>query len=190
MNFSHYSERPAQLAVDLVNTDETDRDEIATLADLRLFLEGFEDLRPPSIETAPESELVAIRALRDRLRQVFDAGDELTAMRHLNEILAGNEATVRLSMHDGELPHLHFEPVSSSIASWLAAMTSTALAGVMVEHGISRFGSCQASRCRDVFIDTTRNRSRIHCGSNCSTREAVAAYRRRQATRRQPGHRG
>jgi predicted RNA-binding Zn ribbon-like protein len=190
MNFSHYSERPPQLAVDLVNTDETDGDEIATLADLRRFLEDFDDLRPPSTDTATESELVAIHALRDKLRQVFDAGDEPTAMRHLNDILAGNEATVLLSMHDSEPPHLHYEPVSSSVASWLAAITATALAGVMVEHGISRFGSCQASNCRDVFVDTTRNRSRIHCGSTCSTREAVAAYRRRQATRDHPGSTG
>jgi predicted RNA-binding Zn ribbon-like protein len=40
---------------------------------------------------------------------------------------------------------------------------------------------CHASNCRDVFVDTTRNRSRLHCCGTCSTREAVAAYRKRQS---------
>jgi predicted RNA-binding Zn ribbon-like protein len=166
--------------VDLVNTDELNGDEISDLAELEVFLDRYPDLRPPPGLAADQSDLIALDALRDRLRDVFDAPDETTAMDCLNQILAENQAIPRLSLHDGR-PHLHFEPIGSSLSSWVAAITALGLAGVMVEHGISRFGSCQASNCRDVFIDTTRNRSRIHCGSNCSTREAVAAYRKRQA---------
>jgi predicted RNA-binding Zn ribbon-like protein len=181
MNFAHYGERPAQLAVDLVNTDQTDRDELGRLGELELFLEGFQDLRPSDGAPPTGSDLSAARSLRDKLRQVFHSGDEATAMGHLNDILAEHRASARISMHDGE-PHLHYEPVGSSVAAWMAATTAMALAGVLVEHGVSRFGSCRAGTCRDVFIDSTRNRSRIHCGSSCATREAVAAYRRRQAT--------
>jgi predicted RNA-binding Zn ribbon-like protein len=180
MNFSHYSDQPVQLAVDLVNTDETNRDEIGTLAELEVFLARYPELRPAGAGAASESDLGELHALRDKLRQVFEAPDEATAVGHLNDILAENRSVARLSVHDGD-PHLHFEPVGSSIASWVAATTAMGLAGVVVEHGISRFGSCRASNCRDVFIDTTRNRSRTHCCTTCSTREAVAAYRKRQA---------
>jgi predicted RNA-binding Zn ribbon-like protein len=169
------------MAVDLVNTDQTDRDVIGTVAELELFLQRFQDLQPPDAASATGSDLSEIRSLRDKLRLVFDSADEATAMGHLNDILAERGASARISMHDGN-PHLHYEPMGSSVAAWMSAMTAMSLAGVLVEHGVSRFGSCGASTCRDVFIDTTRNRSRIHCGSNCSTREAVAAYRRRQAT--------
>jgi predicted RNA-binding Zn ribbon-like protein len=180
MNFSHYSDQPAQLAVDLVNTDEAKGDEIGTLAELEVFLARYAALRPADAGAASESDLRDLHALRDKLRQIFDAPDEATAVGHLNDILAENQSVARLSVHDGD-PHLHFEPVGSSISSWVAAMTAMGLAGVVVEHGIRRFGSCQASNCRDVFIDTTRNRSRTHCCTTCSTRDAVAAYRKRQA---------
>lgn len=182
MNFSHYSDQPAQLAVDLVNSDEMNDDQISNLAELEAFLDEYQDLRPRADLSPEPADLTALHALRDRLREVFESPDETTAMDRLNQILSENEAIPRLSMHDGH-PHLHFEPIGSSLSSWVAAMTALGLAGVMVEHGISRFGSCQASNCRDVFIDTTRNRSRIHCCSTCSTREAVAAYRKRQAAR-------
>jgi predicted RNA-binding Zn ribbon-like protein len=181
MNFAHYGDRPAQLAVDLVNTDQIDQDEIGTIGKLEIFLEGFPDLGPPGGASPTGSDLSEVHSLRDKLRQVFDSPDEGTAMGHLNDILTERGASARISMHDGE-PHLHYEPLGSSVAAWMAATTAMALAGVLVEHGVSRFGSCRAGTCRDVFIDTTRNRSRIHCGSSCSTREAVAAYRRRQAS--------
>jgi predicted RNA-binding Zn ribbon-like protein len=115
------------------------------------------------------------------LRAIFIAPDVGTAVAHLNQVLEKNSATPRVSMHDGE-PHLHYEPVDAPIASRVGAIAAMGLASVIVEHGISRFGTCSASSCRDVFVDTTRNRSRVHCCHNCSTREAVAAYRKRQAT--------
>jgi predicted RNA-binding Zn ribbon-like protein len=64
---------------------------------------------------------------------------------------------------------------------WLGAITGMGLASVIVEHGVDRFGVCGSAGCDDVYVDTSRNRSRRHCSNTCSTREAVAAYRKRQA---------
>jgi predicted RNA-binding Zn ribbon-like protein len=58
------------------------------------------------------------------------------------------------------------------------------LATAVVDQGIERFGVCAAEDCRDVFLDTSRNRSRRHCSSTCSTRGNVAAYRKRQKATR------
>ncbi len=143
-----------------------------------MFLTRFEQLRPPGIDPATEADLLAMLRTRDALRQVFNAEDESTATELLDSILDEHPALARVATH-GHDPHLHYEPLESTVASWVGATTAMGLAGVVVEHGISRFGSCAASNCRDVFVDTTRNRSRIHCCQTCSTREAVAAYRRR-----------
>jgi predicted RNA-binding Zn ribbon-like protein len=179
MDFSHYEEAPVGLAIDLVNTDEIEGDEIGDLAALTAFLDGFEDLRPPDLAPVTDADLTRIHAIRDSLREVFNAPDEATAADRLNSILAESPASPRLSTHSGE-PHLHYDPVESDVSSWVGATAAMGLVGVIVEHGISRFGSCNASNCRDVFVDTTRNRSRLHCCHTCSTREAVAAYRKRQ----------
>ena len=50
----------------------------------------------------------------------------------------------------------------------------------LIQGGFDRFGICQSSRCDDVFVDTSRNRSRLHCSDTCTTRENVAAHRARQ----------
>lgn len=180
MHFSHYGDEPVDLAVDLVNTDEMNSDEIGTVPDLETFLDRFEALRPQGSKPATTVDLKRVHQLRDLLRAVFDASDEATAVDQLNAILAAYGAVPRLTTHDGK-PHLHYEPVGDSVGAWVGAIAAMGLAGVVAEHGVSRFGSCRASGCRDVFVDTTRNRSRVHCCSACSTREAVAAYRRRRA---------
>lgn len=178
MDFSHYKDGPAGFAVDVVNTDEVGGDEIEDLERLEEFLTRFEQLRPPGLAPATDADLLAIRRIRDTLRQVFNAEDEPTATDRLDSILDEHPALARIVTH-GDHPHLHYEPLEATVASWVGATTAMGLAGIMVEHGISRFGSCAAGNCRDVFVDTTRNRSRIHCCQACSTREAVAAYRRR-----------
>jgi predicted RNA-binding Zn ribbon-like protein len=50
----------------------------------------------------------------------------------------------------------------------------------LIEGGLERFGICDASTCDDVFVDISRNRSRRYCSDTCTTRQNVAAYRRRQ----------
>jgi predicted RNA-binding Zn ribbon-like protein len=54
------------------------------------------------------------------------------------------------------------------------------LSVALVEGGFERFGSCASATCDDVYVDTSRNRSRRNCSDTCTTRENVAAFRRRQ----------
>lgn len=179
MNFSHYSDRPVELAVELVNTEQNDTDGLSTTKQLAEFLDDYEDLWEGVAKPPTASDLKAIHTLRTSLRHVLETDDEASAAAQINEILAEHGAIPRVSTHSGE-PHLHFEPVGTTIASWLGAITAMGLATVIIENGVERFGVCGASRCDDVYVDTSRNRSRRHCSSTCSTREAVAAYRARQ----------
>jgi predicted RNA-binding Zn ribbon-like protein len=180
MNFSHYSDRPVELAVDLVNTRQIDEDTIAEPAQLEAFLEEYRDMWEDVAQPLKTSELPKVHALRDALRAVFEAPDEDTAAEKVNAILNGHGASPRVSVHSGD-PHLHFEPVHASLTAWLGAITAMGLATVIIEDGIERFGVCNAGECEDVYVDSSRNRSRRHCSTTCSTREAVASYRRRQA---------
>ncbi|MPZ53997.1 MAG: hypothetical protein GEU79_14915 [Acidimicrobiia bacterium] len=183
MDFSHYAAEPVQLASDFVNTDQRSiggDDEIADLEGLQDFLDQYEELWGGVARLPRANELEAIHKLRNRLREVFTADDPDAAARKINDILAEHACSPRVSLHSGE-PHMHIEPNESTMTAFLGAITSMGLAAVLVEHGIDRFGTCSVSDCDDVFVDTSRNRCRINCSSTCSTRDAVAAYRLRQA---------
>ena len=182
MDFSHYSDEPVQAAVDLVNTYEDFQqiEHLSTPDDLAAFLQTHaEDFDPPQ-GTVSERDLHEVRAVRSRLREVFGSSDEDHAAALLNELLSDVGATPRVSVH-GEEPHLHFEPTRSTPARWLGAVTAMGLGVAIIEGGLDRLGVCDSSTCRDVFLDTSRNRSRRFCSDTCSTRENVAAFRARQA---------
>lgn len=180
MDFSHYTTKPVEMAVALSNTQGTDHDHLSEPEDLLAFLEPYKHLWEGVANPPSKADLPAVRELRDALRVVFETGEEDAAIAQLNDLLERYGATPRLSTHSG-VPHLHFEPVRSAIVCWLGATTAMGLASVIVENGIERFGVCDSSTCNDVYIDTSRNRSRRHCSNTCSTREAVAAYRKRQS---------
>ena len=181
MDFTHYSTKPVDLALALVNTDQRpvgEDDEINTLASLKTVLDDYTELWGGVAQPPKRQELKAIHDLRDELRAVITSADEQEASERLNKVLSNNGASPRVSMHNGS-PHLHFEPQDSAMTSWLGATTAMGLATVLVEHGINRFGSCHSTTCQDVFVDVSRNRSRLHCSTQCSTREAVIAHRKR-----------
>jgi len=179
MDFSHYTTQPVELAVALVNTRGITEDDLAEPEQLSTFLDGYRHLWEGVAKPARRDDLPAVHRLRDSLRQVIESGSEDVAAAGVNKLLDAYGAKPRLSTHSG-IPHLHFEPVDSSMVSWLGAITAMGLASVIVENGVERFGVCDSGGCNDVYIDTSRNRSRRHCSNTCSTREAVAAYRKRQ----------
>ncbi len=182
MDFGHYTDEPVAMAVDLVNTfEEFGREEhLRSTQDVVAFLDGYGEHWPETSGRIRDKDLDEVRVLRARLRVVFTAENEEAAADQLNEILADAAAIPRVSIHAGAKPHLHFEPINGSPAGWLGAVTAMGLSIVLVEDGLDRFGICESSTCDDVFVDTSRNRSRRHCSDTCTTRVNVAAYRERQ----------
>jgi predicted RNA-binding Zn ribbon-like protein len=183
VDFSHYSNASVQLAVDLVNTLDVvaNEDELRSPEDVAGFLEtheGAQWCRPGWLPA--ESDLHEVRALRARLRRVFEVADEAAAADVINGILVDVGAVPRLSVHSGSAPHLHFEPQEAAPARWLGAVAAMGLSVALIEGGFDRFGKCGSTTCDDVFVDTSRNKSRRHCSDTCTTRENVAAFRARR----------
>ena len=181
MDFSHYSDQPVQTAVDLVNSLDvvSGVDKLATPVDVAAFIESHDgEWSRPGWEPG-ERDLHETRALRARLRQVFESADDAEAAAVLNDLLSDVDAVPRLSVH-GPGPHLHFESEGDSPWRYLGTITAMGLSVALIEGGFERFGICQSSSCADVFVDTSRNRSRLHCSDTCTTRENVAAHRARQ----------
>ncbi|MDQ4024990.1 MAG: CGNR zinc finger domain-containing protein [Actinomycetota bacterium] len=181
MDFDHYTDPGVGVAVNLVNSlgSFSGHENLRTTEDVRaLFeaqgLDGYGEVK--------ETDLEALRALRAPLRAIFEAPDEKEAARRINELLARSGAAPQMTDHDGHW-HLHFAADDSPLADRIAAVAAMGLATVVVRWGWERLGVCGADECADVFVDTSRNRSRRYCDPSCSTRMNVAAFRARHKER-------
>lgn len=178
MELTSYSDR----AVRLVNSAETarpERDGLANLAQLRRFLAGHSVWETK----VNQRDLAALRDLRDRLRQVFElaaAGRSQVVVDMLNDLLRSYPIRPQISGHDDFDWHLHLAEGAPSVADAYAAGAVMGLAVFCTEMGVDRPGVCQASPCRQVYLDTTTNRSRRYCSDRCATRANVAAFRQRR----------
>lgn len=168
----------AALAVDLVNTATVGPDALATPHDLRRFLLAHAEPEPVVVTAA---DLAAVRRLRQRLRQIFEAAQPADRAEMLNRLLTGNATRPYLTDHDGTAWHLHVSRPGASWAQWLAARTSLGLALVVAGGGIDRLRACAAGDCRAVLLENSRNHTRRFCSPTCATRTRVAAHRARRA---------
>lgn len=178
MDFDHYRERGAAAAADVVNTrgSISGRELIDGTEALARFLVDH-GIDPDPTPTAADVE--SFRRLRDRLHRVFFASDDAATAELLNAMLRDWEAAPRVAPGDGgwrlEFASLRPDPVTE-----LGVLTTVGLAALFSQSRRTRFGVCSAHDCRDVFIDTSRNRSRRYCADSCSSRTNVAAFRARQ----------
>nr|WP_203605733.1 CGNR zinc finger domain-containing protein [Streptomyces sp. SID8014] len=138
---------------------------------------------------ATDADVTRFRAVRGRLRAVFEAaadGDERQAVHLLNALLLEFPVSPQVSGH-GELDaegrpdwHMHLADHPSNATSGYAAIAAMGLAFHLTEFGADRLGLCEAAPCRNAYLDTSTNRSRRYCSDRCATRANVAAYRARK----------
>lgn len=170
------------LAVQLVNTGEAERpreDRLTDVAGLRAMI-GDDDRWSTRLT---ETDVRSLRLLRARLREVFTEAAEgrtAVAVEHLNGLLADAVIRPQITDHDGEEFHLHVFEGATDVAQAFGSAAVMGLAVMLTEAGADRFGVCQATPCRNVFVDTSTNRSRRYCSDRCATRANVAAYRARR----------
>lgn len=178
MPFSHDMVFSLATVVDLVNTGAGEHDGLAEVGDLEEFV-----LRRQvsGVGTLTRRDLAEVRAVRDAFHAVFTAPDQRTAVAALNRLLERTRITPSLTEHDGHPLHVHYFAPDASLAEHLAADCGVALAQVLVQDERERLRTCAAPDCSHVFVDESRNRSRVYCDSRtCGNRMHVAAYRARR----------
>ncbi len=122
------------------------------------------------------------RGRLDAAASACEAGDQAAAIELLNALLTDVGAIPQIVAHSGRGPHIHVSRPAQALADRIAAHLAMSLAELLVSGHSERLRSCASPACRDVFIDTSRNRSRRYCDSRtCGNRQHVAAYRARKA---------
>jgi predicted RNA-binding Zn ribbon-like protein len=178
--FSHDIEHSLTCVVDLANTRATrsSEEQLGTLDDLRSFVERHE---LSEVGALTRTDLVAVRALRDRVCPVFHARDDAEAAVLVNDLVAGSPVTPRLTAHYGYAWHLHYFAPGASLAEHLAVDCGMALAHLVATGERERLSTCAAPDCENVLVDLSRNRSKRYCDARtCGNRLHVAAYRERR----------
>lgn len=62
-------------------------------------------------------------------------------------------------------------------STFIAQQAVSAMTGVIVRKELHRLHVCNAPECDNVFVDRTKNQSRLFCCAACGNRVSVAAYR-------------
>ncbi|GII84032.1 hypothetical protein Ssi03_20220 [Sphaerisporangium siamense] len=180
MPLSHDMVCSLAAAADLVNSapETGGPDWLTDLAGLHAYLERHE---VSGVGSVTEADLAEVRALRATFQEVFAAPDAGAAVALLNVLLERTRIAARLTEHDGWPLHVHYFAPGASVAEHLAADYGVALAHLLVENEWERLRTCAAPDCDKVFVDESRNRSRVYCDSRtCGNRMHVAAYRARR----------
>ncbi len=175
MLFAHDTEIALVSAAALVNTGSQGVEELAGPDDLEVFVtrEGWTGSR-----TGDQSELDAVRALRTRLRAVWET-DEEGAVAIVNGLLRDADARPQLVRHDGWDYHVHATSSEAPLADRIAVDAAMAFVDVIRTKQLDRLRICAADDCSDVLVDLSKNHSRRFCDQGCGNRANVAAYRAR-----------
>jgi predicted RNA-binding Zn ribbon-like protein len=163
------------MAADLINTKGywSGTERLLGVEDVRAFL-----TKHGQTLTVTAADIPKLRALRDRLREVFAAEDEEHARRQINALLADFPTQPKLA-GDGERG-VTFEPSGADVAGWLGASAALGLAFFVAQHGTNRFGICHASDCADAYVDGSKNSNKRYCSGGCARLESVRAFRQRK----------
>jgi predicted RNA-binding Zn ribbon-like protein len=174
--FAHDTEASLSAAVALVNSAEPP-DTLTTPAALEAF---YAEHAYTGSRAGTAAELEEVRSLRAPLRDLLTSGrDEAVAI--VNRMLAEHRAVPQLVRHDEEDWHLHGIGRDAPFAARIAVETALAMVDVIRADEMSRLGTCADDDCGGIVLDLSRNRSRRFCSTACGNRNAVAAYRARQA---------
>lgn len=165
-----------QAATELANS-ALEPETLTTVAELDAF---FVEFAYTGRHDRDQAELDAVLALRPELRELLTA-DRDHAVTMVNRMLAEENALPQLVRHDEFDWHLHAITTDAAWAHRIRVETAMSMIDVIRADEMSRLGICADDDCEGIVLDLSRNRSRRFCSTTCGNRNAVAAYRARQA---------
>jgi predicted RNA-binding Zn ribbon-like protein len=176
-----YNQRLAQLAEDFINSHDLyleQPEHLLTPTDLGRFLVAH-GIQPQ--EAVTQSDLDAARVIRDQVRSAWTAGTVEEAVEILNPLLGEIPVQLQAQSDDQDSVQLHYEAQpDSSVVAQLGMQSALGIVALLQHEGLDRLRACAASPCRDVFVDTSRNKSRRFCSDRCANRYNIAAFRERK----------
>jgi predicted RNA-binding Zn ribbon-like protein len=175
--FAHDTEMSLASAAALVNTGRGGAELLPDLTALDAFAVSWQKT---GTRTCDQAELEAVRQLRARLDRLWELAED-DAAELVNTLLREADALPQLVTHDHWGYHLHATPSDAPFADRIAVEAAMAFADVIRAGQLDRLRLCAADDCANVLVDLSKNRSRRFCGTSCSNRTNVAAYRTRQA---------
>jgi len=178
--FAHDTEIALNAAAALVNTKGRDEDR---LVDIHALDEFVGEWGWTGSRRRDRQELEQVRALRPMLRRLWEL-DEDGVVALVNRLLTDAQALPQLVRHDEWDYHLHATSPQAPLADRMAVEAAMAMVDVVRQQELDRLRVCDAEDCDDVHVDLSKNRSRRYCGTACSNRVNVAAFRARRASGR------
>ncbi|GAB2986082.1 MAG TPA: CGNR zinc finger domain-containing protein [Actinotalea caeni] len=175
MLFAHDTSLALAGTAALVNTAAAP-ETLRTVGELAEFLDRWEWT---GARAGDEAELEEVRALRSRLRELWEVDDE-RRVAIVNALLRENGALPQLVRHGTWSWHLHAMPDDAPLAARMAVESAMAMADVIRAGETDRLATCAAPDCEGVVVDLSKNRSRKYCSTACTNRVAAAAYRARR----------
>jgi predicted RNA-binding Zn ribbon-like protein len=174
--FAHDVEIALQAATVLANS-ALEPETLTTVDELSAFFAEFHYTGRHDADAAERDEVLA---LRGELRALL-TGSRDAAVDVVNQMLAEEQALPQLVRHDDFDWHLHAMATDAPWRSRIRVETAMAMIDVIRADEMSRLDVCADQDCEGVVLDLSRNRSRRFCSTSCGNRNAVAAYRARQA---------
>jgi predicted RNA-binding Zn ribbon-like protein len=175
--FAHDTEVALSAAAVLVNTEQSDRDELTDVPALDRF---FAHWGWTGSRRGDNTELDSVRALRPRLRALWHM-DEDGVVAAVNAMLRETQALPQLVAHDKWSYHLHATPPDAPLADRMLVEAAMAVVDVVRSGELDRLRVCDAPDCDDVLVDLSKNHSRRYCSTSCSNRVNMAAFRARRS---------
>ena len=176
MTFAHDTEQGLAAAAALVNTAGRDGEQLPDIAALDEFADAGQWTGQ---RTHDEAELQAVRDLRPRLRQLWDA-DEEQVVSIVNALLREANALPQLVRHGSWGYHLHATPPGAPLATRMAVEAAMAFQDLVRAGELDKLRICSYPGCGNVLVDLSKNRSKLYCIAGCGNRAAVDAYRARR----------
>ena len=177
MLFAHDTELTLTEVAALVNTVGPDYDRLPDLAALDAFVTAWSWT---GRRDRDDAELRAVRALRPRLREIWEVGED-RVVEIINQLLREGHALPQLVKHDHWDYHMHATASDAPLATRMGVEAAMAFMDVVRGKELSRLRICEYPGCSDVVLDLSKNRSKRYCDGGCGNKAAVAAYRARKA---------
>jgi predicted RNA-binding Zn ribbon-like protein len=174
--FNTYSQQLSDLVQDFINSYDTfleQPEHLESLSDLERFLVQHQFTVSYPLEY---SDLEAVRELRERMRSIWNASSLKVMSEELNPLLA--KGRLHLELDEGMDWRFGLE-AAMPLVDGMSVATALGIVLTVQGHGHERLRACEASPCQDVFVDTSRNKSRRFCSERCANRYNVAAFRGR-----------